>query len=806
MKSETNLDTLQNVQEASGDESNGIRMQSIHNNRNNNRKRYLELVPVVRPVKLRYVPLKTGVCFDVRMRYHSKLYTSYFEYIDPHPEDPRRIYRIYKILCENGLIDDPSLSIASNSEIEATEEPKNINGKESSSEINVKKENSSSTFDSNNTNSNGLGEYMVKIPIKKASIEEILLVHSKEHLAFIEKTEKMSRQDLLKETETGDSVYFNNESFLSARLSCGGAIEACKSVVEGKVKNALAIVRPPGHHAEPERPGGFCLFSNVAIAAKSILKNYSESVKKIMILDWDIHHGNGTQKSFYNSDQVLYVSLHRFELGKYYPGTKIGDLDQCGEDKGEGFNCNIPWPIGGVGDADYMLAFRKVIMPMAQEFKPDLVIISAGFDAAEGDTIGQCHVTPACYGQMTHMLKSLARGNLVVVLEGGYNLDSIAISALDVAKVLIGEPPNEIENIDPKTGEIVVPKPEAIKTVENVIKQQSKYWQCFKTPEGNQGLPLAFWAPPTPNNEQKKTASPPSETSASKNESKQNSPLSSDTPAISMLPPSIVPLNKSLDNYRFQYLQEMYTFYPLPLIHNPIISEIKAQMENFIIGTTFNPAQHLTDTQNLVVLIHDTPEMWGKPNPITGVLDPSQTYLIDTTLKIIEWCERQKYAVIDITIPTNSQNTVFYSQEVMMYLWDNYLQYFNNMQKIAFIGIGDSTAGLVHLLGHRDTREYTKCCISFVDKTSLKSIVPLIDQSLVDWYYKNSLVFASKNHTCWSSNTKPRKKYGRVLKCLKDGMCDIFDEKFEEATDFILDSFEEFDDDDEDGEDEESST
>lgn len=132
------------------------------------------------------------------------------------------------------------------------------------------------------------------------------------------------------------------------------------------------------------------------------------------------------------------MSLHRFEMGKYYPGTIQGQYDQTGEGKGEGFNCNITWPVGGVGDAEYMWAFEQVVMPMGREFKPDLVIISSGFDAADGDTIGQCHVTPSCYGHMTHMLKSLARGNLCVVLEGGYNLDAIARSALSVAKVLIG--------------------------------------------------------------------------------------------------------------------------------------------------------------------------------------------------------------------------------------------------------------------------------------------------------------------------------------------------------------------------------
>jgi len=227
------------------------------------------VVPYKKP-ELFYSPLKTGLVYDVRMRYHAKIFTSYFEYIDPHPEDPRRIYRIYKKLAEAGLVLDKSLS-----------------------------------------GTDDIGPLMEKIPIREATADEILEVHTEEHLKFIASTEAMSRDQLLEETEKGDSIYVNNDSFLLAKLSCGGLIEACKAVVEGRVKNSLAIVRPPGHHAEPDAPGGFCLFSNVAVAAKNILKSYPDSVRRIVILDWDIHHGNGTQRAFYDDPRVLYISLHR---------------------------------------------------------------------------------------------------------------------------------------------------------------------------------------------------------------------------------------------------------------------------------------------------------------------------------------------------------------------------------------------------------------------------------------------------------------------------------------------------------------
>lgn len=618
--------------------------------------------------KIHYSPLKTGLCYDVRMRYHAKIFTSYFEYIDPHPEDPRRIYRIYKILAENGLINDPTLSGVDD-----------------------------------------LGDLMLKIPVRAATSEEILEVHTKEHLEFIESTEKMSREELLKETEKGDSVYFNNDSYASARLPCGGAIEACKAVVEGRVKNSLAVVRPPGHHAEPQAAGGFCLFSNVAVAAKNILKNYPESVRRIMILDWDIHHGNGTQKSFYQDDQVLYVSLHRFEMGKYYPGTIQGQYDQTGEGKGEGFNCNITWPVGGVGDAEYMWAFEQVVMPMGREFKPDLVIISSGFDAADGDTIGQCHVTPSCYGHMTHMLKSLARGNLCVVLEGGYNLDAIARSALSVAKVLIGEPPDELP--DPLSD----PKPEVIEMIDKVIRLQSKYWNCFRRRHANSGCNF---------NE------PINDSIISKN----------------------FPLQKAIRQQQQHYLSDEFNFVTLPLVSMDL-------PDNTVLCTP-----NISESNTIIIVVHDTSDIWAKRNVISGTIDLSSSVIIDNSLDFIKWGLDRKYGIIDVNIPLtlfepDNYSGMITSQEVLIYLWDNYIKYFPSVAKIAFIGIGDSYSGIVHLLGHRDTRAVTKTVINFLGDKQLKPLVPLVDETLSEWYFKNSLIFSNNSHQCWKENEsrKPRK-------------------------------------------------
>lgn len=679
----------------------------------------------IRPA-LNYIPLKTGLVYDVRMRYHAKIFTSYFEYIDPHPEDPRRIYRIYKILAENGLITDPNL--------QGVDE---------------------------------LGDFMLKLPIREATREEILRVHSEDHLKFIESTQTMTKDELLKETEKGDSVYFNNDSLLCAKLSCGGAIEACKAVVEGRVKNALAIVRPPGHHAEPDSPGGFCLFSNVAVAASAILKQYPESVRRIVVLDWDIHHGNGTQKVFYNDPRVLYISLHRYEQGKFYPGTTEGGADKVGEGEGEGFNVNIPWPIGGVGDADYIYSFRKVILPICQEFDPDLVIISSGFDAADGDVIGRCHVSPAGYGHMTSYLKTLARGNLCVVLEGGYNLDSIAKSALAVSKVLLGEPPELLNNVIPKT--------ETIEAISDVIKIQSRYWKTLQP--GYYGLDYSI----------------PGNLS-----NYENWASKSKDPTFIEVAQNNVKLNDSVRDFQRSQLFERFGF-----INLPIISDRKPETQSFNSSILCSP--DIFNVDKIIIIVHPPSRIWARQDPVTGDLDSYTAVDVDQSHKFINWSLKEKYGVIDINIPQTvtglndvEYNNINSAQDIVLYVWDNYIQYLENTPKLAFIGIGEAYNGIVHLFGHRDVRNLVKANINFIDKSvPLRAIVSSIDESVIDWFFRNSLIFTSPKHVCWGDTEKkrPRKKYGRVLKTDVEHLDMIIDERFEEACEFISDSIEDFESD-----------
>ncbi|KAK6123188.1 hypothetical protein DH2020_043090 [Rehmannia glutinosa] len=225
-----------------------------------------------------------------------------------------------------------------------------------------------------------------------------------------------------------NSIYFNEGSAEAAYLAAGSVIEAAEKVAKGELDSAFAIVRPPGHHAEENEPMGFCLFNNVAIATSYLLNERSElGINKILIVDWDVHHGNGTQKMFYKDPRVLFFSVHRYDFGTFYPAADDGSYIMTGEGPGAGYNINVPWENGRCGDADYLAVWDQILIPVAKEFNPDMIIISAGFDA--GDPLGGCRISPYGYAIMLDKLMEFAGGKIVMALEGGYNLNSLANSA-----------------------------------------------------------------------------------------------------------------------------------------------------------------------------------------------------------------------------------------------------------------------------------------------------------------------------------------------------------------------------------------
>lgn len=299
------------------------------------------------------------------------------------------------------------------------------------------------------------------IAAREITHRELLKVHSLAHVEAIELTEQAISSYFTPDT------YANKHSAQAARLAAGLCADLTSEIYHGRAKNGFALIRPPGHHAGVHQAMGFCLHNNAAIAA---LAAQAAGAKKVLIVDWDVHHGNGTQEIFDGSTSVLYVSLHRHECGRFYPGT--GASYEVGVKGAEGYCVNIPWMRGGVGDKDYLFAFQYVVLPIALEFDPDFTIISAGFDAARGDPLGGCDVTPSGYASMTQMLSTLAGGKMLVILEGGYNLRSISSSATAVIKVLLGESTECCQDIGGPSGA-------AVQTVLEVLNIQSKYWKIL---------------------------------------------------------------------------------------------------------------------------------------------------------------------------------------------------------------------------------------------------------------------------------------------------------------------------------------
>lgn len=193
----------------------------------------------------------------------------------------------------------------------------------------------------------------------------------------------------------------------------------------------------------------------------------------MLIVDWDVHHGNGTQHIFESSPNVLYVSIHRYDYGHFFPRSEDGNYDVVGNGSGTGFNINIPWNAKGMGDMEYMTAFQRIIMPVAYEFAPELILISAGFDAAVGDPLGGCKVTPEAYGYFTHWLSSL--GKVIVCLEGGYNVNSISYAMAACTKALLGDPLPVLQTTNQRRL-----SSSCVETIQNVLSVQQKYWRSLR--------------------------------------------------------------------------------------------------------------------------------------------------------------------------------------------------------------------------------------------------------------------------------------------------------------------------------------
>ncbi|XP_042124668.1 protein deacetylase HDAC6 isoform X2 [Peromyscus maniculatus bairdii] len=318
----------------------------------------------------------------------------------------------------------------------------------------------------------GLASRCLILPVRPAMDAELLTCHSAEYVERIRATEKMKTRELHREGASFDSIYICPSTFSCAQLAAGAACRLVEAVLSGEVLNGIAIVRPPGHHAEADAACGFCFFNSVAVAARHAQAIAGRALR-ILIVDWDVHHGNGTQHMFEDDPSVLYVSLHRYDRGTFFPMGDEGASSQVGRAAGLGFTVNVPWNGPRMGDADYLMTWYRLVLPIAYEFNPELVLVSAGFDAAQGDPLGGCQVTPEGYAHLTHLLMGLANGRIILVLEGGYNLASISESMAACTHSLLGDPPPPLTLLRP-------PQPGALASITETIQVHRKYWRSLR--------------------------------------------------------------------------------------------------------------------------------------------------------------------------------------------------------------------------------------------------------------------------------------------------------------------------------------
>jgi len=301
---------------------------------------------------------------------------------------------------------------------------------------------------------------------KPATLKDLELVHEPDYIELVQRT-CVSGGGLL---DLGDTVV-GAESCKAAFLAVGGVLDAVNLVASGKAQNAFALVRPPGHHAGPYYALGFCLFNNVAIAATHILRHIG--FNRVLILDIDAHHGNGTQEIFYNTNKVLYVSLHQDPKG--FPGT--GFMDETGEGEGLGYTVNVPFPLR-VDDKLYHEGFDQIAVPIIRQYKPQFILVSAGFDGHYTDPVGGHSLSMHCYSKafvkILNLASQLCNGRLVATLEGGYSLNFLGKMVGSAVARMAGVS-YTVQDNPPRANSRTRERAEQI--LSNVRRIQSSFWQ-----------------------------------------------------------------------------------------------------------------------------------------------------------------------------------------------------------------------------------------------------------------------------------------------------------------------------------------
>ena len=322
----------------------------------------------------------------------------------------------------------------------------------------------------------GLGQRLTRIAPYMATTDDIGAYHTPAYIEFVRELCANGGGDM------GEGAPGSEESYDIALLAAGGGMAAVDAVVDGRARRVFANIRPPGHHAMSDKGMGFCIFNNVVVAARHAQR--AHGLERVMVLDWDVHDGNGTQDAFYGDPSVLFFSLHQDRL--YPPG--FGELEQTGTGAGEGFTVNLPLPAGS-GDAAYLAAFERVVLPIADQFKPQLVLVSAGQDASTMDPLGRMCLTTEAYRRMTQVMIDVAEkhaeGRLVILQEGGYSELYAPYCTLAIVETLCGQRTGVDEPL-PMDGLMQQPQYHSIglsgeAAIEEIRSTHARYWSNLTT-------------------------------------------------------------------------------------------------------------------------------------------------------------------------------------------------------------------------------------------------------------------------------------------------------------------------------------
>lgn len=547
-------------------------------------------------------------------------------------------------------------------------------------------------------------------------IDVILAVHGDSYIEWLEGTSLHPLDHLKTESETLDSVYLCQESWLSSEVAAKSACQLAEKIALGELENGFALVRPPGHHASSNTAGGFCFLNNVAIATRYLQRK--GLAKKIAIIDWDVHHGNGTQEIFLNDENVCLISLHRYDDGTFYPGSPLGDSRIVGGysslHPAAGKNINIAWNGSGLGDSDYLAAFYRIVLPVIAEFSPDMVMVSAGFDAAAGDPIGDCKMTPQGYAQLTHILMGAAPGGKVMLcLEGGYNISVVAKCAESCIRTLLGCPP--ISRSSGSNQQQSSPKPPSKisdSAIQSVIKNHCRYWKCLR--------PFYY-------------------------------PLVEEATRLRG------------DVFTFKFIREHFwtnsllekhlNFSLLPIMDRSsakgeeieLVQRLKDTFEGLVYGSQNLFARK---TKTIVVIAHEESislQEIGESN----LSDGNNAFALYPYLKYHEEAIKRGYGVVDITLPSlvwklrqnqasGSEYDLDIMTELFIDLWDSYLSK-SSASSVIFVTSGLSSYCMSNLLERRPDAK--KKGLSGVVVLSPTLFLPLMLESEAEWYSLNSMVF-----------------------------------------------------------------